>query len=430
MPSHFKKLAIPSICFVTAALFFYLDISLRFRIMKKINSGEAIFWNSDDLKLIQDCIERTTKTLLWNEKINFSCDALDTTNCVENFKRYRSLADPISVHNRSMVCDIEMPRFSSVNQQELDLPLAYVITAFTDPRNVELSLATIFRPHNSYCIHIDQKSDKIFRETLENIMTCYRNKFSDSWIFSSNVSESVVWGHYSIVQAELNCLNDLMESNRTWLYALDMAGSEVMTYTNRELVANLSANMGEIYTESFLMPDYNMDRVKWKTELTSKNQIRVTNIALGPIPFNLTIYKGAKAWKLPREFVQFLLTHPVAKEFLEFCKDTAVPDETVIATLSRISDMIPNQNSSGFNSSTSWLVKQNYQPLSKFHFQLWSSSECRGTMRNDVCVFSLADLSTILKAQSIVINKVMTVHDPTIGECLRDNVRRREINEQ
>ena len=89
-----------------------------------------------------------------------------------------------------------------------------------------------------------------------------------------------------------------------------------MTYTNRELVANLSANMGEIYTESFLMPDYNMDRVKWKTELTRENQIRVTNIALGPIPFNLTIYKGAKAWKLPREFVQFLLTHPVAKEFL------------------------------------------------------------------------------------------------------------------
>ena len=91
---------------------------------------------------------------------------------------------------------------------------------------------------------------------------------------------------------------------------------QVMTYTNRELVANLSANLGEIYTESFLLPDYNMDRVKWKTELTNDNQIRVTDIALGPIPFNLTIYKGAKAWKLPREFVQFLLTHPVANEFL------------------------------------------------------------------------------------------------------------------
>ena len=89
-----------------------------------------------------------------------------------------------------------------------------------------------------------------------------------------------------------------------------------MTYTNRELVANLSANLGEIYTESFPMPNINKDRVKWKTELTSENQIRMTNISLGPIPFNLTIYKGAKAWKLPREFVQFLLTHPVAQEFL------------------------------------------------------------------------------------------------------------------
>merc|ERR1719342_878809 len=392
---------------------------------------EPIIWDSDEVKLFRDCTERTTeaKTLLWSEKINFSCAALETTNCVENFERYRLLADPISVYNRSMVCDIEMPRFSSVNQQELDFPLAYVITAFTDPRNVELSLATIFRPHNSYCIHIDQKSDKIFRETLENIMTCYRNKFSDSWIFSSNVSESVVWGHYSIVQAELNCLNDLMESNRNWLYALDMAGSEVMTYTNKELVANLSANLGEIYTESFPMSAFNLNRLKWKTVLTSKNQLQITDIPLGPIPFNLTIYKGAKAWKLPREFVQFLLTHPVANEFLEFCKYTYIPDETVIATLSRISDMIPNQNSSGFNSSTDWLVKQNYEPLGRYHFQLWSSIECRGTIRNSVCVFSLADLSTILKAQSIVINKVMTVHDPTIGECLRDTVRRREINE-
>ena len=89
-----------------------------------------------------------------------------------------------------------------------------------------------------------------------------------------------------------------------------------MTYTNRELVANLSANMGEIYTESVPMPDNNMYRVKWKTELSSENQVRVTNISLGQIPFNLTIYKGAKAWKLPREFVQFLLIHPVAIEFL------------------------------------------------------------------------------------------------------------------
>ena len=51
-------------------------------------------------------------------------------------------------------------------------------------------------------------------------------------------------------------------------------------------------------------------------------------------------------------------------------------------------------------------------------------------MRNSVCVFSLADLSTIVSAQSILINKVMTEHDAAIGECLRDSVRKRELVER
>ena len=73
-------------------------------------------------------------------------------------------------------------------------------------------------------------------------------------------------------------------------------------------------------------------------------------------------------------------------------------------------------------------MKQDYIPLPRYHFQQWHhrDRECRGKIRHGVCVFSLADLSTILRAGSIVINKVMTKKDVTIGECLRDSVRRRE----
>ena len=60
-------------------------------------------------------------------------------------------------------CEVEWPQYRSVTKEEEELPLAYVITAFTDARNVELTLATIFRPHNSYCLHIDAKSDRLFR---------------------------------------------------------------------------------------------------------------------------------------------------------------------------------------------------------------------------------------------------------------------------
>ena len=49
--------------------------------------------------------------------------------------------------------------------------------------------------------------------------------------------------------------------------------------------------------------------------------------------------------------------------------------------------------------------------------------------RNNVCVWSILDLPTILQSGKVVINKVMTVHDPAIGECLRDSVRRREMRD-
>ena len=81
--------------------------------------------------------------------------------------RYFDLADPKSVHVRSLSCDLTWPTYSTISKEELDLPLAYVLTIFSDPRNIELTLATIFRPHNSYCLHVDPKSDDMFRSGLQ-----------------------------------------------------------------------------------------------------------------------------------------------------------------------------------------------------------------------------------------------------------------------
>ena len=71
--------------------------------------------------------------------------------------------------------------------------------------------------------------------------------------------------HFSIVEAELICLKDLLENDHPWSYAVDLAGSEVMLYTNAELVANLSSTeKPEIYLESIPMPKNNLHRIKHK----------------------------------------------------------------------------------------------------------------------------------------------------------------------
>ena len=54
-----------------------------------------------------------------------------------------------------------------------------------------------------------------------------------TYIYPAREAVAVHWGHFSIVEAELSCLQDLLHNNRSWQYALDMAGSEVMMFTNR-----------------------------------------------------------------------------------------------------------------------------------------------------------------------------------------------------
>ena len=136
-----------------------------------------------------------------------------------------------------------------------------------------------------------------------------------------------------------------------------------------------------------------------------------------PVPFGLTIYKGAKSYRLPRHFVEFLLTHPVATSLIEWSKTTAVPDEMVVPTLARISSVKMVNDS--------WEVEQDYVPQPRYHFQLWYTG-CRGRWRNAVCVFSLQDLSTILRSGCYIVNKVRSDYEPYLAECFRDVVRKRE----
>jgi len=41
----------------------------------------------------------------------------------------------------------------------------------------EALLATIFRPHNSYCIYVDSKADSTFQKTIQNLIEKYRDIF-------------------------------------------------------------------------------------------------------------------------------------------------------------------------------------------------------------------------------------------------------------
>ena len=137
-----------------------------------------------------------------------------------------------------------------------------------------------------------------------------------------------------------------------------------MMWTNKEIVKHLQQFPGEIHTESFPMPAGNRFRVEHKYKLRDNiafnpdhagMMVEVEEDQYLPPPYNLTLYKGIKSYRLPRQFVTFLLTHPVARDYIDWVMLTAHAEEHTVASLARISNITLNHNGA-------WQVTQNLEP--------------------------------------------------------------------
>jgi len=128
-----------------------------------------------------------TKSLLHSANLQVTCSLLVSGDCTERFQQLRQRALPESVFERSKTCDIDFPAHAgAASEKEKRFPLAYLITAYRDARNLEHLLATIFHPQNAYCIHIDPKADSMFLDTVRQLTSCYRQIYADSLIFLSS----------------------------------------------------------------------------------------------------------------------------------------------------------------------------------------------------------------------------------------------------
>lgn len=117
-----------------------------------------------------------------------------------------------------------------------------------------------------------------------------------------------------------------------------MANSELPLRTNSELV-----EIFEIYR------GFNDIEGRWKsrrpkrtdyvwlpingTKKTHVQQLRKTNVKKSPPPGHLEIVKGSAYGAFSRGFVEFILKDPLAREFLNWSRDTFSPDEHYWATL-------------------------------------------------------------------------------------------------
>ena len=215
-----------------------------------------------------------------------------------------------------------------IDEIEFNFPIAYSILIYHHVEQIDRLLKFIWRPQNIYCFHIDSKSTDSFKKAVRSITNCFDN------VFITEKSHKIVWGSFSILQAELDCMKDLMNSKTAWKYLIHMSGDEFPLKTNYELVKILSIYNGANDIDINYGLEF-LDRTNFSYAVHKKELVRLDRIKDKP-PHGYLIMKGHTNAALSRDFVNYILTDPKVKDLIEWSKDMRIPDEMYILIKSAI----------------------------------------------------------------------------------------------
>ncbi|CAF4219267.1 unnamed protein product, partial [Rotaria sp. Silwood2] len=300
---------------------------------------------------------------------------------------------------------------TSINRQ---FPLAFNILMYENVEQFERLLRIIYRPQNFYCIHVDSDASLNVFEGVKSIVQCFSN------VFLSSKREKVLYATFSRLQADLNCMQDLIKYP-SWKYLLNIANTELPLKTNSELVKILSIYRG-----------YNDIEGRWKTRIISRTKyvwkiinttstsylshLRQTNENKKPPPGNIEIVKGSAYGAFSRAFIEFIQTSSIAKELLDWSRDTLTPDEHYWATLNYNTHLHPP---GAKTDPTAWTAR----------FVIWGKRECHGPVVHGICILSTADLPTLYNRHELFANKFHLNDDPIVYQCLEELlVNRSKVN--
>ena len=126
----------------------------------------------------------------------------------------------------------------NVSAEEQQFPLAFGMVMHREVEHAERILRAIYRPQNFYSIHVDKKASQSTKEGMAAVAKCFPN------VRLTQSTVNVKWGKYSVLEAHLICLQEVLGMSTVWKYYINLTGQEWPLKTNLELVRILKAVNG------------------------------------------------------------------------------------------------------------------------------------------------------------------------------------------
>ncbi|CAG5094609.1 Oidioi.mRNA.OKI2018_I69.XSR.g13707.t1.cds [Oikopleura dioica] len=314
-----------------------------------------------------------------------------------------------------------------LSDREAEFPIAYAIVAYEKAGEVERLLRSIYRPQNVYCIHADKKSDNTFYQALVRLASCFPN------VILASKRETVTYAHYSRLQADFNCMEDLLNHPIKWKYYINLCGTDFPLKTNAEIVRYLSYISPHNEIECVPMSPGKVARLTWHYQLekgeNGKYNVVNTREENPPPPHGIGKYAGSAYNILSRAFVDYTMNNSTVFEIRQWSRDTLTPDEFLWAALSRF------PGAPGYLPPNPRYDKNEFQSLARIvkwydHVLNGLYPRCYGAYRHGICVYGAGDLPWLLEQKHLFANKFSAWNDDLAIQCLEKHLRRKELSEK
>ena len=376
------------------------------------------------------------RTPLIDPAINTSCQRLfdGDKNEAERIRQYlKSWIPPNDTETIESIKECQCIRRDFMNkfyisETERNFPLAFELLLYYQ-QNLLLQhirlLKYLYRPHNIYCIHIDKKSPKWWTDGLRQFTKCFNN------IFISTKQVHIVYGSVSILDAHLSCLKDLVNVTADWRYVITLNSPEVPLVTNKEMVDTLikmnGTNAITVFKDVFTEKG-NAYEWLWHKQIVDDKQYKKKYIRsrLGPIPYNLTVYKSAESVNsaMSREFVKFIFTDKRALALRKRLEYVHAAEEFFFATLYKLKDAPGNHYT---------LKKHVTKPIvSRAFWNIYpKKTECvEKYFIHNICILSVSDLPYLKNiANTWFFNKYRIDYDHVVMDCMEELLLKKNFRE-
>lgn len=205
--------------------------------------------------------------------------------------------------------------------------IAYLILVHRFPEQFKRMFRAIYAPGNHYLIHVDANSGRKMATDIADFIAPYRG----SAILESR---EAVWGGYSLVDAELRGMAQLLEMGATWRYFINLSGQDFplksQTYIADYLAKHDGTQFIRAIDQQLTRPD-TMNRISHYF-LEAFSRIYRTGLPRtylsGVTPFIGTQWKA-----VTRDFCHFVCHDRRAIRYKRFYRGTFIADEAFFQTV-------------------------------------------------------------------------------------------------